>query len=514
MSKISKKILFILIALTLVFSIFTNVFASDITPPDVNTDTESENTETSTTGTTTLEIVEDNVCTIEVDDLARFEKRITAFDETEKSATLTLSLTNLKTVEERNINVEIFLVIDNSASMTTAYVGDKTRKQAVLDSASSLVDKIYAQNNKAQVGVVGFSSLDTTAGQTEGTINDATLITRLSNNSNDVKNAISNLSSLNVGPRTNIDAGVTVARDNFSSNENVRRYIILLTDGVPNNDINGHFLDYSDTVLLGTKSKLESIEASGISIISAMINLNDTTEPTTGRTYRELAETVFGTESNPTTSTYFYIDDTQIEDTIINDIFDSLVITTDNTLRNITITDYFPQEIIDNFNFEYVASPNIGEVSQTINTQNNSITWNIELLSEGETATLSYKLTLKDDYNKDIIDIILKTNDHVDITGEDSNGPVNESSDVSPTIRVEYEEPTIIPEPEPEPEPKPEPEPEPDPIIPEPEEPDNTVAPDPIPQTGDILFLIFIITFITLAIISATRYIRITKLGR
>lgn len=230
-----------------------------------------------------------------------------------------------------------------------------------------------------------------------------------------------------------------------------------------------------------------------------MINLNDTVEPTTQKTYRELAETVFGTEENPTTSTYFYIDDTQIENTIVNDIFDSLVITTDNTLRNITITDYFPQEIIDNFNFEYVASPNIGTVSQTINTENNSITWNIELLSEGETATLSYKLTLKDDYNKDIIDVILKTNDHVDISGEDSNGPVNESSDVSPTIKVEYEEPIIVPEPEPEP----------DPIIPEPEEPDDTIAPDPIPQTGDILFVLFLITFITLAIISATRYIRI-----
>lgn len=62
---------------------------------------------------------------------------------------------------------------------------------------------------------------------------------------------------------------------------------------MPNNDINGHFLEYSDTVLLGTKSKLESIEASGISIISAMINLNDTVEPTTQKTYRELAETVF-----------------------------------------------------------------------------------------------------------------------------------------------------------------------------------------------------------------------------
>ena len=424
MSKISKKILFILIALTFVFSIFTNVFASDITPPDVNTDTEAENSETSTTGTTTLEIVENNVCTIEIDDLARFEKKITAFDETEKSATLTLSLTNLKTVEERNMDVEIFLVIDNSESMTTSYIGDITRKQAVINSANSLVDKIFASNNEVNVGVVGFSSLDSTSGETEGTIDDATLISELSNNSSDVKNAISSLSELKTGIRTNIDAGVTVARDNFTSNENVQRYIILLTDGVPNNDTNGHYSEYSDDVLSGTKSKLESIEASGINIISAMINLSDEIEPTTQKTYRELSEEVFGTEENPTTSTYFYIPDGEIENTIVNDIFDNLVITTDNTLRNITITDYFPQEIIDNFNFEYVASPNIGEVSQTINTENNSITWNIELLSEGETATLSYKLTLKDDYDKDIVDVILKTNDHVDISGEGPNGPV------------------------------------------------------------------------------------------
>lgn len=512
MSKISKKILFVFIALIYILCITTNSYATDITPDGSG----NTNDSTITEGTTSLEIVENNICTIDIKDLAKFEKKITSFNETEKSVTLTLSLTNLKTVEEKNMDVEIFLVIDNSASMTTAYVGDKSRKQAVLDSSNSLVDKIYAQNSKVKVGVVGFSSLDTTAGETEGTINDATLISELSNNPSDTKNAITYLSNYEVGPRTNIDAGVTIARDNFSSEENVKRYIILLTDGVPNNDTNGHYLDYSDTVLLGTKSKLEEIEASGISIISAMINLNDTTEPTTGHTYRELAETVFGTEENPTTSTYFYIDDTEIEDTIINDIFDSLVITADNTLRNITITDYFPQEIIDNFNFEYVASPNIGEVSQTINQENNSITWIIELLSEGETATLSYKLTLKDDYNKDIVDVILKTNDHVDITGEDSDGPVEETSDVSPTVVVKYEEPIIEPEPEPnpDPDPVPEPEPEPDPIIPEPEEPDNTISPNPIPQTGDILFVGFIALIFILAIISITRYFHIRKISR
>ena len=189
MSKISKKILFVFIALIFIFCITTNSYATDITPDG----SEDTNDSTITEGTTSLEIVENNICTIDIKDLAKFEKKITSFNETEKSVTLTLSLTNLKTVEEKNMDVEIFLVIDNSASMTTSYVGDKSRKQAVLDSANSLVDKIYAQNSKVKVGIVGFSSLDTTAGETEGTINDATLISELSNNPSDTKNAITYL---------------------------------------------------------------------------------------------------------------------------------------------------------------------------------------------------------------------------------------------------------------------------------------------------------------------------------
>ena len=488
MIKISKKILFVLMALVFILSMTTSVFASDI---NINTNAVTDdtnnnsNTGTNANGTTSLEVVENNVCTIEIENLARFEKKITAFDETEKSVTLTLTLTNLKTVEETNRDVEIFFVIDNSSSMTEDYIGDQTRKQVVIDSANSLVDKIFAKNSNAKVGVVGFSS----SPSAEGTIADGSLRQELTNSSEEVKSAISNLSELEVGNRTNIDAGVTIARDNFSSDENVKRYIILLTDGVPNNDINGNFQAYSDEVLNNTKSKLESIEQSGIEIIASMINLDDTQEPTTGKTYRELAETVFGTEENPTTSKYFYVPDSEIEDNIVNEIFDSLVITTDNTLRNITITDYFPQEIIDNFNFEYVATPNIGEVSQTINTENNSITWNIELLSEGETASLSYKLTLKDDYDKDIIDVVLKTNDKVEITGEDNNGLIDEESDVSPTIRVEYEEPGVVPD------------------------EDNTVSPDPIPQTGENSLIILFVLVTGVIIFIVTRILFFKKLN-
>lgn len=476
--KCIKKLLFILIAFIFIFSITANVFASD-GGINLNTPTNTTNTAT-TTGTTTLEVVENNVCTIDVEDIAHFEKKITEFNESEKSVTLTLTLTNTKTIEESQKDAEIFFVIDNSSSMTEAYVGDITRKQAVINSANSLVEKLFEANPDIKIGMVGFSSLDSSAGETEGTINDANLRLELSNSEDDVKNAINNLSELKVGPRTNIEAGLTIADEHFSSDKNVDRYIVLLTDGVPNNATDGTFATYSGNVATRTKAKLEEIESAGINIIGAMINLNsEEIEPTTQKTYRALSEEIFGTEENSTISQYYYVPDSEIEDTIVNDIFNNLIVRKDNTLKNITIVDYFPQEIIDNFNFEYVASPNIGTVSQEVDTTNNSITWNIELLSEGETATLSYKLTLKDDYNKEIVDQIIKTNTHVDITGENNGNKLENTSDVSPTVRVKFK--------------------------------DTTIADKVIPQTGSNFDILFVIVISILAIILVTRLVYIKR---
>lgn len=484
-----KRFLFTFIAFIFVFSMVTTAFATDeITINTTDTNETVNSTDTSTTGTTSLEIVENNICDIDIGGIGQFEKQITDFNAEDKSVTLTLTVTNTKEVEETYKNVEIFFVIDNSSSMTSNYVGDVTRKQAVINSANSLVEKLFESNPNVKIGVVGFSSLDSTAGQTEGTINDATLGLRLSNSEDEVKSAISNLSVLNVGPRTNIEAGLTIAQENFSTDEDVDRYVVLLTDGVPNNAIDGTSGTYSGTVATRTKAKLEELENSGIQVIAAMINLNsEQVEPTTGQTYRALSEEIFGTEENPTTSKYFYVPDSELEDTIVNDIFDSLVTTVDNTLRNITITDYFPQEIIDNFNFEYVASPNVGTVSQEVDTSNNSITWHIELLSEGETATLSYKLTLKDDYDKDIVDQILPTNTNVDITAENNGNNIDVSSDVSPTVKVTYDEviqPNKVTN-----------------VI------DNTVANKPIPQTGDDITIWFIVIVSVLAVIVIGRMI-------
>ncbi len=468
-----KKLLFSFIAFIFVFSMITSAFASNEIVINTTDTNETEDSTSTISGNTSLEIVENNICEIDIGGIGSFEKKITEYNAVEKSVTLTLTVTNTKDVEENYKDVEIFFVIDNSSSMLEEYNGI-SRKQAVINSANSLAEKLFDSNPNVKIGIVAFSS-----GEPEGTINDATLRLSLSNSEDEVKNAITNLSELNVGLRTNIEAGLTIAQQNFSSTEDVDRYVVLLTDGVPNNALDDIYATYSEIVATRTKAKLEELENSGVKVIAAMINLDsDTVEPTTTKTYRALAEEIFGTEDASTTSTYFYIPDDELEDTIVNDIFDSLIVTVDNTLRNITITDYFPQEIIDNFTFEYVASPNIGTVSQEIDTSNNSITWTIELLSEGETATLSYKLTLRDDYDTNIIEQILPTNTNVDITAENNGEEIDVSSDVSPTIRVLYDEEVIVTLPD----------------------DDNTVADTPIPQAGETVTIWCILAIILISI--------------
>lgn len=436
----------------------------------------------SVTGTTTLELVDKTICDINLDNIAKFEKKITTFNKEERSATLTLTVENTKVSDSTTKPVEIFLVIDNSASMKQNTVGNITREQAVINSANKLVDKLFAANSQAKVGVVSFSSLDTTKGETEGTINDGKLLLSLSNSLSDVKSAISSIPTTNAGPRTNIEAGITIASDNYSSEENTNRYIVLLSDGVPNNDINGTFGTYSGTVASRTKAKLQSIEQSGIKIIGAMIGLNsETIETQTNKTYQTLAEEVFGTTSAPTISSYYYINDTEndIESTIVDKMYSNIIVEKNNTLKDIQIKDYFPQEIIDNFNFEYVSSPNIGKVTSKVDTTDNSITWTISELKEGKTATLSYKLTLKDNYNKKIIDKVLPTNTKVDITGKDNYGKTyKKSSTDSPKVKVLYNAPK-----------------------------DNTISNTVIPQTGEDNSIIFIIVVGIISIITAIRFI-------
>ena len=428
----TKKLLFTLVLIILLITISSYTFAVNIT----STNESTSNTTEGASKVTVFELVSDKSCTINLGDKGRFEKKVADFSATEKSITIQLSLVNTSAPSDVTKPSELFLVIDNSNSMVEhSTEAGVTRKEAVIESASNLADTLFKAYPDLKIGVVSFSSKD---GE-EGTLSDAKLEQNLTSDVTEVKNALANIETSN-GARTNIEAGLTIAEQNYTDQDNTK-VLVLLSDGVPNNDAHGNFATYSGEVATNTKAKLQELNNEGINILGAMIGLNgEETEPTTQRTYQDLAEEIFGTPEQPTVGNFYYIQDQEIEETLNNTIVDILVPTPDTKLNNIIIKDYFPQTIIDNFNFEYVASPNIGD------------------------ATLSYKLTLKDDFNREILDEILPTNEKVDITYNE-DGHVE--SDDSPTVRVKEEVP--------------------------PQKEDNTTAQDPIPQTGNNSFVALVI---------------------
>lgn len=97
---------------------------------------------------------------------------------------------------------------------------------------------------------------------------------------------------------TNIEAGLTIAEQNYTKEDNTK-VLVLLSDGVPNNDTHGHFSTYSGEVAANTKAKLQSLDEKGINIIGAMIGLNgEEIEPLTNRTYQDLAEEILEHQIN------------------------------------------------------------------------------------------------------------------------------------------------------------------------------------------------------------------------
>lgn len=389
--------------------------------------------------TTHFEVVDKSVCEIEFGENGKFTKQIISYDE--NSVTLQLDVEN--TAEERVEKTvsEIFLVIDNSLSLRDKVSDTETRKDLIYNSAKQLATKLNASDPEFKIGVICFSSNSDV--KKEGTIEDATLMQALTTNNNEVLNAIEDINDTDFGSRTNIEAGLELANRNFSGTAD-KEYIILISDGVPNDDIHGNTLQYSETVLGNTKNKLIELNNKGIKLISVLAGVSNTVEPTVNKTYVELAEEVFGTEANPTAGKYYFISDSNIKSIVENNVYNDVEISKSTTLTNIVIKDYFPKKIVDNFDFSYVASPNLGNVTAEIDKTTNSITWTIPSLEAGESASLQYKLTLKDNFNKDILDEILPTNEKVNITDDQGD---NETSTVSPKVRVTEDIPiSVIPQ--------------------------------------------------------------------
>ena len=280
----------------------------------------------------------------------------------------------------------------------------------------------------------------------EGTIEDAKLVSALTNDSSKLIKAISNIQY--DGPRTDLQAGVNLAKESFSDKtDNSHKYIIVLSDGVPNVAINYDKNYYSDDVIAKTKAELQSLSkvTDNVYIMLTGISNGEATATPSTKTYNQIIESVFGTTEKPTIGKFYYVTDDKIETTITNDIYKDLL-PVSKSFTNLKVTDYFTKEIVENFDFSYVKNPNIGTISDKIDTKTNSILWTIPELKSGETAIVQYKLKLKTNYSEDIINKVLNTNTKLDLSYTDSDNKTNtKSSDVTPKVKLTEQLPTVLP---------------------------------------------------------------------
>lgn len=381
--------------------------------------------------TVTMTVVEEPVCNIELGENSKFEKKLVAKDMNKKEVTIQLQVVN----NEKSIKPtgEIMLVIDNSDSMLDE-VNGTTREELVITSAKTLVNNLLKDNNSLKIGVVSFSS--NTDVSKEGTIEDASLVSELSNDATKLNNSISNIQYN--GPRTDLESGITLAQKYFSTEKN-NKYMIVLTDGVPNIAIDFDKNYFSDDVIKKTNTALANVEKNNISLITMLTGISEPDKnplPTVNKTYAQIISEIFGTQEKPTAGKFYYIQDDKIEETITKDIYNDLL-PIEKSLKDVKIVDYFPKEIIDNFEFAYVQNSNIGNISAKVDKTTNSITWTIPELKSGQTATVQYKLKLKENFSSSIVDKILDTNEKVDITYTDFDGKnQSKTSDVSPKLKL------------------------------------------------------------------------------
>ena len=393
--------------------------------------------------TVQMEVVEEPVCTIQIGENSSFEKKLIEKDLTNKEVTIQLQVTNNDKAAKPT--GELMLVLDNSDSMNEHIEENNdqspTRKDLIFESAKTLVSNLLEDNDDLQVGIVGFSS--NVDSQQEASLADANLVSSLSTNASALTSAIDNIEAN--GPRTDLDAGITLASQQFTNNAS-NKYMIVLTDGVPNIALGYNNPYYSDDVINTTKATLQKLDSDGIQMITMLTGITNESYVPSGvtKSYGEIINEIFGTEESPTVGKFYYVTDDQVEETITNDIYNSLL-PVSQSYKDIVIKDYFPKEIIDNFEFAYVSNANIGTISAEVDTTDNSITWTIPELKVGETATVQYTLKLKENYDSSIVNKLLDTNEKVDITYTDFNGEEqDDTSDVTPVLKL-TEPPAILP---------------------------------------------------------------------
>lgn len=364
-----------------------------------------------------------------------------------------LSNTSKESVNEKRFdNSEIFIIVPEYKN---------AQENEKLTYVETLAEKIFAKNSKIKIGVIGIqgtiadNSYDEKGNQIKGekdqadvngTADNAECIVELTQDISNFKTKLRKMNSEKIAYYPNFQAAIRLAKNSFSDKTN--KILISLYDNVPSISIGtnssitygGLFSQYGtaeeavkaylEELVTKTKSEILSLKDSNIDFI--LLRPDDTGfdqkfySTTTGELIcnidgKPYADNLYGTLEKPTYGKMYSLNNESLEKIVTENIYQDIMEKVRTPITTIKIIDYFPEEIVKNFDFSYVAKPNIGTVSEKID-EKNTITWDIEKLEADEVATLQYKLKIKDmSKNSPIYNKEIATNEKIVLTYKDLN---------------------------------------------------------------------------------------------
>ena len=449
-----KKTIISILILALLISIFIyNVFAVDIK--------------------TRLDIVQKASETKNLDDnQGTIQKSIISSNQETGEVNLKVTVNNISTKSNSDgqiyENTEVFIIVpeytDAAENENLTYV-------------ETLASKVLGQNSKTKIGVIGIQGPirdnyidnegrlvqnENDQSAVNGTANDAECIVNLTDNIDVFKNSLRNMNSEKKEYYSNLQAALRLARNSFSNK--VNKILISIYDRAPSTAIGlssqgysygGWFSQYStaeeairaklDDLVSYTKSEILLLKDSNIDFI--LLRPDDTEfdqkwySTSTGELSVEIdgkpyADNLYGTLEKPTYGKMYSLNNDNLEEIVTEYIYSDVMEKIQPSMTNVTIDDYFPKEIIDNFDIEIKNSDTM-QIDTTKLLTDNYITYNVGNIEGNSSSSLEYTLKIKDMKNEDLLNKTIATNEKVELKYTDYLGnEKNVTLSSSPKIQL------------------------------------------------------------------------------
>ena len=380
------------------------------------------------------------------------DKKITSIDNKKGEVDIQLNLKNVvsngQSEKEKFENTEIYILLSENI------VKKEETMTEYINYIEILATKIFEQNQKTKIGIIGIKGTvsdvtydekgnaifgDKDEGGVAGTANDAEIVANLTNNITNIKNNIKNMNTSKTKYRMNLQAAIRLAKKSYS--DKVNKILISLYDNVPDIAIgvkssvsSGGTGGYATTeeavkaknqnIVNRTKEDILTLKTNSIDFI--LLRPDDTSfdqkwySTTTGKLELDFdgspyVKALYGTIDNPIYGKMYSLNNENLEKIVTEYIYADIMGKIGNTMKKVVIRDYFPDEILKNF--ELLISEN-NKVNTDITKLeiDNLITWNIGDLETGKNATLSYTLKIKDMNNQELLNKTVATNQKVELT--------------------------------------------------------------------------------------------------